>query len=428
MLGKLTYPIYENSSGWNLMLEKRIYKNPWEKLENQYDYIIIGAGFTGLACAARLADLEPDKSILIIEALQVGEGSSGRNSGFLLPGHGGAKSSDIKIKQRRVYQEGLKWLKDRVKEHNISCGWSELPKIDAAATPIGIQNLKNKEKEYRELGVPYKKLDQASIFKKTGTNYYSEGLEVEGNTFIQPAQLIRGLADNLPSNVTLLELTAVEKLEVGVLNKVVVRGKTITSPVVVLANNGFAKKLGFLKDRLVTIYTYAGVTPELNVDDSNHGDDAWGIIPAHRLGTTLRKIKGNRFMVRSEYSYEKPMSQFAADVLLKDCYRRRYPNLKTHNFEFVWGGVTALTHNTQPYFGRYPNTNIFISAGCNGAGGVKGTTHGKYLAEMIVGKESEELTILQQIEKPSYLPPEPFRALGANIAIRYQRKKAGLER
>lgn len=411
------------------MLEKIPYRNLLSVVEDQYDYIIIGAGFTGLACASRLAELSPDKTILIIDAAQVGEGSSGRNSGFLLPGHGGGTDKSTKVAQFNVYKGGLRWLKQKVDHYNISCDWSETPKIDAAATPLGIRNIKNKEAEYNDLGITYKKLDKKDILKKTGTNYYSFGLEVLGNTFIQPAELIRGLAKNLPLNVTLMDSTPVEKLEVGILNKVITRNKTIMSPTIILANNGFAKKLGFLKDRLVTIYTYAGITPEIDMTDGSHGsDDKWGIIPAHRLGTTLRKISNKRFMVRSEYSYEKPMSQFAADRLLKDCYQRRFPDLKSHDFEFVWGGVTALTFNTRTYFGRYPNTNVFISAGCNGSGVVKGTTHGKYLAEMVVGMDSEELRVLLSMEKPSYLPPEPMRGLGAKIAIRYQREKAGLER
>lgn len=425
----LTYPVYENRSGWNQMLEP-LPHTQHEHISNHYDYIIVGAGFTGFACAIRLAELEPNKSILIIEATQVGEGSSGRNSGFLLPLHRSSYSGDDQKTILDIYTKGLVWLQDRIKMLEIDCDWSTKPKIDAAATDLGIENLKKQEKEYQRLGINYKVLTKDDIYTKTGTNYYAFGLEVHNNHFIQPAKLIRGYAKNLPNNVTLLQSTPVVRIDTGTVSKVITRNGEISADTIVLTNNGFAKKLGFLQDRLVTIYTYAGMTKSLSDEEfSMHGSDTeWGVIPAHRLGTTLRKIKNNRFMVRSEYSYEKPMTQFKADQILKDCYRRRYPNLKDHSFEFVWGGVTALTHNNESYFGRYQDSNIYIVAGCNGAGGVKGTTHGKLLAEMIVGSTSSDLSWVLQAKKPSYLPPEPFRGIGAQASIQYHRYKAGIEK
>lgn len=426
----LTYPSYENRSGWNLMLDKLPYENPLRDIEKKYDFVIIGAGFTGFSCAIRLAELEPEKSILIIEATVIGEGSSGRNSGFLLPSLTASNIGNDKLTQFKLYQGGLDWLEEMINKLGIDCDWSSCPKIDAAATPLGINNVKNKAKGYAEIGVNYRELSREELYEKTGTEYYSYGLEVHNNTFIQPAKLMRGYAKSLPANVTLIESTPVIRIEKGKPNKVVTRNAEFFSDKIILANNGFAKNLGYLKERLVTIYTYAGITPALSEDESaSHGaDQEWGIIPAHRLGTTLRKLKNNRFMVRSEYSYEKPITQYRADKLLKECYYRRFPNLKSHELEFVWGGVTALTFNGEAYFGQCDESGIYVSAGCNGAGGIKGSTHGKYLAEMVAGYITPELEWLLQSKKASYIPPEPFRGIGAKTSIYYQRRQAGLER
>src|SRR5699024_956980 len=116
-----------------------------------------------------------------------------------------------------------------------------------------------------------------------------------------------------------------------------------------------------------------------------HGsDDEWGILPANRLGTTLRKIAGGRFMVRSAYSYEKPEPQYAVDAFLRDYYRHRHPALDRHEFEYVWGGVTALTRNGATFFGEL-GPGIHASAGCNGGGVLKGSIYGKLLAEKVAG-------------------------------------------
>src|SRR5215472_8773477 len=48
------------------------------------DFAVVGAGFTGLAAAAWLRRLAPDKSVAIFEAACIGAGASGRTGGMVL--------------------------------------------------------------------------------------------------------------------------------------------------------------------------------------------------------------------------------------------------------------------------------------------------------------------------------------------------------
>jgi glycine/D-amino acid oxidase-like deaminating enzyme len=54
------------------------------KLPAHVDFAIIGGGFTGLAAAARLRTLAPDKSVAVFEAARIGAGASGRTGGMVL--------------------------------------------------------------------------------------------------------------------------------------------------------------------------------------------------------------------------------------------------------------------------------------------------------------------------------------------------------
>ena len=45
------------------------------------DWLIIGAGFTGLSAARKLNQLNPSQKIILVDAQQAGEGASSRNSG-----------------------------------------------------------------------------------------------------------------------------------------------------------------------------------------------------------------------------------------------------------------------------------------------------------------------------------------------------------
>ena len=48
------------------------------------DFAIVGAGFTGLAAAAWLRHLAPEKSVAVLEATRIGAGASGRTGGMAL--------------------------------------------------------------------------------------------------------------------------------------------------------------------------------------------------------------------------------------------------------------------------------------------------------------------------------------------------------
>ena len=55
------------------------------------------------------------------------------------------------------------------------------------------------------------------------------------------------------------------------------------------------------------MFTYAGLTPSLPdaLSDSLGSDQSWGLLPTHRLGSTLRRTRDNRLLIRSAHDYEK---------------------------------------------------------------------------------------------------------------------------
>ena len=110
---------------------------------------------------------------------------------------------------------------------------------------------------------------------------------------------------------------------------------------------------------------------------------------------------------------------------LTDRFHRRYPHLRHVRLEHVWGGTTGLTMNGAPRWGRIA-PGLYGSAGCNGAGVVKGTTLGKRLAETIVtGDPQEELQATYGTA--SWIAPEPFRTIGFRVVSAIERRKAGAE-
>jgi glycine/D-amino acid oxidase-like deaminating enzyme len=57
---------------------------PPHAIPSEADFAVIGGGFTGLACAAWLRRLAPEKSVVVFEAGSIGAGASGRTGGMVL--------------------------------------------------------------------------------------------------------------------------------------------------------------------------------------------------------------------------------------------------------------------------------------------------------------------------------------------------------
>lgn len=77
-------PVDNDVCGWYEVADLTPRAKQIPKANSHFDYAIIGAGFAGLACAHRLAELQPDVSIAVFDAQGVGQGSAGRNSGFMV--------------------------------------------------------------------------------------------------------------------------------------------------------------------------------------------------------------------------------------------------------------------------------------------------------------------------------------------------------
>ena len=76
-------PQHRGPAAWNVILGPQ--PNAEVADQNQSaDFVIIGAGFAGLAAARRLTQLAPDSRIIVVDAGRIAEGAAGRNSGFMI--------------------------------------------------------------------------------------------------------------------------------------------------------------------------------------------------------------------------------------------------------------------------------------------------------------------------------------------------------
>jgi glycine/D-amino acid oxidase-like deaminating enzyme len=430
-MSKQTFPSYSDLCGWNAMLPKRAPRSPLQT-DLVVDYAIIGAGYTGLAIARRLHELDPQARIAVFEASTVGEGSSARNSGFtgseVLPRTATLAGAEKARRQTALMSESFDWLKDIIETAGIECDLQKVGSIRGAATEAGEASLRHVAEVAKANGISHSVLSRNEIAERIGSDYYRFGVYLNDTYLLQPAALIRGLADALPTDIAFYENTAVQRLKRnGGRWELLTDGGVVRARNVALANNGFIRRFGYLKLRMTTIFTYAAVTHPVSEADLGHlgQSPAWGLLPSHRLGTTLRRIGRDRLMVRSLYAHENEVPMDEAIAKLRDRFVRRWPTLAHVGLEYVWGGTTAFTMNGAPWWGKLED-GLFASGGCNGSGIAKGTMLGRHLAELMLGI-GDPAKISSAMGTASLIAPEPFRSIGFQIVSAIESRKAGLE-
>ena len=91
-----------------------------------------------------------------------------------------------------------------------------------------------------------------------------------------------------------------------------------------------------------------------------------------------------------------------------------------------WSGIVSRTRNSSQIFEKIDN-NIF-AAGCyNGSGIGVGTLFGEQIAIKASGDSTNEIETIEAINKPTWLPPQPFLDLGIKSRLIYERFRAKSE-
>jgi glycine/D-amino acid oxidase-like deaminating enzyme len=422
-----THPAHERRCGWNALLAART-PAPAVAGTVRCELAVVGAGYTGLAAARAWAERRGADDVRVLDASAVGEGSPGRNSGFLLEIALAEDADDGAVARMGEINALTRGAMDRLRalvaEHDIDCALARRGTYRAATTPQGLRALDAYRSFLDAAGLPHTVLDAGELAGRLGTDHYRRGLHSPDCSLAQPAALIRGLADALPPSVTLHEhspVTAIERH--GDRWHLATDAGTVEARRLVLANNAWAGALGSAPERLTPVYTYAALTGPLG-DALPGSDPEWGLLPAAKLGTTLRRTADGRLLVRSLYSYRTEQPNAVVEARLHDALARRWPGLAGTPFEHVWGGSTGVTFNGSPVFRTDPSQPL-VAAGCNGGGVVKGTLLGELLVRAALGETVPDVDGL--FGRADRVPPDPLRRIGFAALTTLWRWQAGDE-
>jgi len=403
------------------------------------EWLVIGAGYTGLSAARKLAQLYQNQKIILIDSQLAGEGASSRNSGYLVDttlndGFTSNKDLDNYKKKTDIYDLGINTVKKFISEYQVDCDWNECGKYFASSKKEDEKILINFSDTLKKLGFEHNLLSNNELSKRLGTNFYNVALHTKGGILLHPGKLVRAMIDVLPKNVCLYENSSLLswKKTKDIISCKFKNGR-INTKKIIFATNGFLKSLGIKSSYNFPITLTASMTRSLTDDEfkSIGQPKEWGVLPVRPMGATIRMTKDKRILIRNTAEVYNPfrMSKFDLEkrsINQKIGIQKRFPQLPEDIIQSSWSGVVSRTRNSSQIFEKIDN-NVF-AAGCyNGSGIGVGTLFGEQIAIKASEENSKEIEIIEARNKPTWLPPQPFLNLGVKTRLIYERLRARSE-
>jgi glycine/D-amino acid oxidase-like deaminating enzyme len=387
---------------------------------------VIGAGYTGLSAALHLGAAGRD--VVVLDAMELGDGASGRNGGQVIPG---LKYDPDTLQALYPGDQGAKLVAtvaagpdlvfDLIRQHAIGCeavrsGWLQLATSESALGPIG-----TRVRQWQARGAAVEMLSAAEVARLTGSQRYHGGLIDRRGGTVQPLAYARGLARAAQrAGVRLFMHSAAIHLERSAGEwRIRTRDGAVSSQQVIFATNAYSDKfVEPLQRTLVAVPSMQVATSPLPTElrrailpEGQSVSDTWRLLRYFRLDAQGHLIMGSRGVFG-----DAPLAQAAR--LHYRAVREIYPQLAGISYDYHWAGFVAMTRDHLPHLHEVA-PGIVAGLGYNGRGVAMATTMGTLLARRLLGEDADNLGFPVTPVRPMRL--HRFSRFGAAAAIQYLR-------
>jgi glycine/D-amino acid oxidase-like deaminating enzyme len=394
------------------------------------DVAVIGGGYTGLTTAYELRRADPALDVAVLEAREIGYGSSGRNGSFAMTvvgiGFAGTamiKGMDFLVRAHRYMMRAVDTLDELIDREGLDCDKIRPGFLRVATTEPYLRKIRKEVELMNGLGfddIYY--LDRAQVQERVRSPLHLGALWEPRLVLVHPLKLVRAERDMaIRHGARVYENTPV--LEVKRRKQFLLRTPhgTMTADRVVFATNAYSHLFPQIRRKQVPAFTHWVSTEPLAAEQlepigwqGREGvEDARNLIHAYRLTADNRILMGGGpvgfTFANSLYGEHSP----AAWREIESHFRVTFPHLRDVGFSHRWGGPFSVTLDITPAMGFVGDRRAVYSLGCVGHGVSMTHLNAQVLRDLILERDTD-LTGSPFIRRRTLpWPPEPFRvALG----------------
>ena len=401
----------------------------------QADLTIIGGGFTGLWAAILAKEADPGLDVLLLEAGKVAYGASGRPGGIVSTSVMHGLSNALRIfpndleALEKLGHENMRGLLQSLDDHHIDCHAQWGGELTVA---VGEENVAGLDHEYQlhiDHGHDAVLLDKDEVRQQLNSPLYHAGVWSKKNSgTVHPALLAWGLKKAaLSLGVRLHEFSPMLKIEEhGAAMHIKTHDGEVRTPKVLLATNAFAAGHRKIKSRVAAIRDRIIATEPLT--DEQMSRIGWsnrqGVYDTRTQLNYTRLTQDNRIIFGGRLGYflngdTDPATDRDSQVYerLAGSFFRTFPQLDDVRFTHAWSGPIALTTRMAVHFQRYYGNKVIYAGGYSGFGVSTSRFGARIGLDILDAKNTPELELDFARTMPNWMPPEPFRWMGAQITM-----------
>jgi len=435
--GRARQTSYRRLSLWHDTLGADDDLRPREPLPGSLscDVAIVGAGLTGLWTAYYLRHFDPGLRVVVLEREIAGFGASGRNGGWcsaLFPVSLGALAASSSrgeaVRMQRTMNATVDEVGRVLADHGVDAHWSKGGTIELARSPLQWSRALSWVDEAREYGFGE---DDVRLLDAVEARTVLDATDTLGGVFVphcatvHPARLVRGLARLVEqAGARLYEGTPVQRLEPG--RAVTPRGD-VRADVVVRATEGYTAGLPGAAREVAPVYSAMVATEPLP-------DEIW-----RRWGLASRTTFSDlRHMVvygqrtadgRLAFGGRGAPYRFGSAVTpqqdvvpavwrwLERTLHDLLPESESATITHKWAGPLGISRDWWPSVGLDRRTGRAWAGGYVGDGVAATNLAGRTLADLVLGRDTDLVTLPWVGHRSPAWEPEPARWLGLNAGL-----------
>ena len=400
------------------------------------DLLVVGGGFCGLWAAIQARELDPARHVAVIEAKAIANGASGRPAAIMSTSvmHGIHNTERMfpgeVVELEELGRENMDGFRATIEKYNIDCDVEWGGEMTVSIGDQGLADIEEEYQLYKKYGHDAHMLDREQVQAEVHSPIFHGAVWSKSRSgTVHPGKLVRGLKR------VAMELGVKVFENTPHLDNNLIDGKVhVTTPRanivadrVLLATNAWAAGHRKIKTRVAAIRDRIVMSQPLTPEQMEKvgWKNRQGIYDTRTQLNYMRLTADNRILFGGRLNYfygnnTDPAHDRTPQPYLRllSSFYRTFPQLKGEiSFSHAWSGPIGLTTRMAVHYQKYHDGKMVYAGGYSGFG-VTATRFGARVGLAVLdGADIPETRMSFARTLPNYIPPEPFRWIGAKITM-----------